>query len=122
VRTLLTVFAKEFIDNLRDRRTLISALLFGPLFGPALFGAMVTLMLQQSVVESDEPLQLTLAGSEHAPGLTRFLQGQSIKLSLVNLSQSAARDAVRRGAIPVVVVVPDDYASLFASASPAPAS
>jgi len=120
VRTLLTVFAKEFIDNLRDRRTLISALLFGPLFGPALFGAMVTLMLQQSVVESDEPLQLTLAGSEHAPGLTRFLQGQSIKLSLVNLSQSAARDAVRRGAIPVVVVVPDDYASLFASASPAP--
>lgn len=120
MRTLLTVFAKEFIDNLRDRRTLISALLFGPLFGPALFGAMVTLMLQQSVVESDEPLQLTIAGSEHAPGLTRFLQGQSIKLSLVNLSQSAARDAVRRGAIPVVVVVPDDYASLFASASPAP--
>jgi sodium transport system permease protein len=117
---LLTVFAKEFIDNLRDRRTLISALLFGPLFGPALFGAMVTLMLQQSVVELDEPLQLTIAGSEHAPGLTRFLQGQSIKLSLVNLSQSAARDAVRRGAIPVVVVVPDDYASLFASASPAP--
>ncbi len=120
MRTLLTVFAKEFIDNLRDRRTLISALLFGPLFGPALFGAMVTLMLQQSVVELDEPLQLTIAGSEHAPGLTRFLQGQSIKLSLVNLSQSAARDAVRRGAIPVVVVVPDDYASLFASASPAP--
>ncbi len=120
MRTLLTVFAKEFIDNLRDRRTLISALLFGPLFGPALFGAMVTLMLQQSVVESDEPLQLTIAGSEQAPGLTRFLQGQSIKLSLVSLSQSAARDAVRRGAIPVVVVVPDDYASLFASASPAP--
>jgi sodium transport system permease protein len=120
MRTLLTVFAKEFLDNLRDRRTLISALAFGPLFGPVLFGAMVTLMLQQSLVESDETLQLTIAGSEHAPGLTRFLQAQSIKLTKADLSQSAARDAVRRGAIPVVVVVPEDYAGLFASASPAP--
>ena len=56
MQTLLTVFAKEFLDNLRDRRTLISALVFGPLFGPILFGVMVTLMLKQSVVESDEPV------------------------------------------------------------------
>ena len=33
MRTLFTVFAKEFLENLRDRRTLLSALLFGPLFG-----------------------------------------------------------------------------------------
>ena len=38
---LLTVFVKEFLDNLRDRRTLLSALLFGPLFGPLMFGIMV---------------------------------------------------------------------------------
>jgi len=120
VQALLTVFAKEFLDNLRDRRTLISALVFGPLFGPVLFGVMVTLMLKQSVVESDEPLQLTIAGSEHAPGLTRFLEAQGVKLTKMDLSQSAARDAVRHGAIPVVLVIPDDYASLFASASPAP--
>jgi len=120
VQTLLTVFAKEFLDNLRDRRTLISALVFGPLFGPILFGVMVTLMLKQSVVESDEPLQITIAGSENAPGLTRFLEAQSVKLTKVTLSQSAARDAVRRGSIPVVVLIPEDYASLFASASPAP--
>ena len=56
MRALLTVFAKEFLENLRDRRTLISALLFGPLFGPILFGAMVSRMLNQSVLESDEPL------------------------------------------------------------------
>jgi sodium transport system permease protein len=120
VRTLLTVFAKEFLDNLRDRRTLISALVFGPLFGPILFGVMVTLMLKQSVVESDEPLQLTIAGSENAPGLTRFLAAQGVKLTKVTLTEVAARDAVRRGSIPVVVLIPEDYARLFASASPAP--
>ncbi len=51
MRALLTVFAKEFLENLRDRRTLVSALLFGPLFGPLLFGLMVSRMLDQSVVE-----------------------------------------------------------------------
>ena len=57
MRALLTVFRKEFLENLRDRRTLFSALLFGPLFGPMLFGAMVSRMLKQSVLESDEPLR-----------------------------------------------------------------
>ncbi len=70
MRALLTVFAKEFLENLRDRRTLLSALLFGPLFGPLLFGLMVSRMLEQSVVESDEPLrsrspaQRTCAGAD----------------------------------------------------------
>lgn len=120
MQTLLTVFAKEFLDNLRDRRTLISALLFGPLFGPLLFGLMVSLMLRQSVVESDEPLRLTIAGSENAPGLTRFLEAQSVKLTKLELSENEARAAVRRGAIPVVLLVPQDYSRLFGSAAPAP--
>jgi sodium transport system permease protein len=63
MRALLTVFGKEFLENLRDRRTLVSALLFGPLFGPLLFAAMVSRMLDQSVVESDEPLKITMSGA-----------------------------------------------------------
>jgi sodium transport system permease protein len=119
VQALFIVFCKEFLDNLRDRRTLFSALLLGPLFGPLLFGLMVSLMLKQSVVESDEPLQLAIAGSENAPGLTRFLEAQSV-LEKVNLSESEAREAVRRGTIAVLALVPKDYPKLFASGSPAP--
>ena len=63
MRALVTVFGKEFLENLRDRRTLLSALLFGPLFGPLLFGLMVSRMLNQSVVESDEPLKLTISAA-----------------------------------------------------------
>ncbi len=79
MHALLTVFRKEFLENLRDRRTLLSALLFGPLFGPLLFGLMVSRMLDQSVVESDEPLKLTISGGEHAPGLTRYLETQGVR-------------------------------------------
>src|SRR5260370_4963294 len=95
MRSLLTVFGKEFLENLRDRRTLLSALLFGPLFGPLLFGLMVSRMLNQSVVESDEPLKLTISGAGYAPGLTRYLEAQGVKLSKVKLSETEARAAVR---------------------------
>jgi sodium transport system permease protein len=116
----LTVFAKEFLENLRDRRTLLSALLFGPLFGPILFGAMVSRMLNQSVAESDEPLRITVSGREHAPGLVRYLESQRVELKFESLSEHAARDAVRSGAAQVILIVPEEYGLRFRSALPAP--
>ena len=120
MRALLTVFAKEFLENLRDRRTLMSALLFGPLFGPLLFGFMVSHMLNQSIVEADEPLKLTLSGGEHAPGLARHLEAQGVKLILTEMSEDEARAAVRSGAAQVVLFIPEEYGPRFTSAAPAP--
>src|ERR1700738_2689429 len=108
MRSLLTVFGKEFLENLRDRRTLLSALLFGPLFGPLLFGLMVSRMLNQSVVESDEPLRLTISGADNAPGLTRYLEARGGELSKATLSETEARAAVRGGAAPLVLVGPEE--------------
>ena len=120
MHALFIVFGKEFLENLRDRRTLVSALLFGPLFGPLLFGLMVSRMLNQSVVESDEPLRLTISGSEHAPGLTRYLEAQGVKLTLAALSENEARAAVRGGTAQVVLIVPEEFGPRFLAATPAP--
>ncbi len=120
MQALFTVFSKEFRENLRDRRTLISALLFGPLFGPILFGAMVSRMLNQSVIEADEPLHLTVSGRDHAPGLVRYLESQGVKLVFAPLSENSARTAVRGGLEQVVLIVPPDFAARFAAAVPAP--
>ena len=120
MHALFTVFAKEFLENLRDRRTLMSALLFGPLFGPLLFGLMVSRMLNQSIVESDEPLKLTLSGGEYAPGLTHYLEAQGVKLIMATLSEDEARAAVRSGTAQVVLIVPKEYGPRFTAAAPAP--
>jgi sodium transport system permease protein len=120
VPTLFIVFAKEFKENLRDRRTLMSALLFGPLFGPLLFGLMVSRMLEQSVAESDVPPKITISGSRYAPGLTRYLEARGAKLTKSELSENEARAAVRGGAAQVVLLVPKEYPELFAAAKPAP--
>src|SRR5882672_3122020 len=106
---LFTVFAKEFLDNLRDRRTLVSALLFGPL----MFGLMVSRMLEQSVTLADEPLQLTISGSEQAPGLTRYLETRGVRLTRMTLAENEARAAIRRGSAPVVLIIPAEYATRF---------
>lgn len=119
MHALFSVFVKEFLENLRDRRTLLSALLFGPLFGPILFGAMVSRMLNQSVLESDELLRVTVSGQEHAPGLIRFFVSQGVQLTFKSLSETAARDAVRSGLSPVVVMVTAEYAQRFAQGVPA---
>jgi sodium transport system permease protein len=120
MRTLLVVFCKEFLENLRDRRTLVSALLFGPLFGPILFGIMVSRMLEQSVVESDVPLKMTISGSEHAPGLVQYLKTRGVALTEKDLSENEARAAVRGGRSQLVLLVPAEYAELFRAAKPAP--
>src|ERR1700690_2519618 len=119
--TLLTVFAKEFLENLRDRRTLLSAILFGPLFGPLLFGLMISRMLEQSVVEADEPLKITISGSAYAPGLARFLESQGAQLTKKEFTEADARTAVRSGHdTPVIVMVPEEYPKLCSAARPAP--
>jgi sodium transport system permease protein len=120
MRPLFIVFGKEFLENLRDRRTLLSALLFGPLFGPLLFGLMVSRMLNQSVVESDEPLRLTISGSQNAPGLTRYLEAQGVKLTKGDLSEKEARAAVHSGSAQVVLIIPTEYGPRFTAANPAP--
>src|ERR1700729_3661529 len=109
MRAFFIVFGKEFLENLRDRRTLLSALLFGPLFGPLIFGLMVSRMLNQSVVESNEPLRLTISGGEHAPGLTHYLEAQGVELVRATMSESEASAAVRGGSAKVVLIIPAEY-------------
>jgi sodium transport system permease protein len=45
MKTIHTVFFKEITENFRDRRTLLTALLMGPLFGPILFAFVINLSL-----------------------------------------------------------------------------
>lgn len=115
--TAFTVLRKEVTDNLRDRRTLLSSLLFGPLFGPVLFAVMMSFMINQTVREADEPLDLPVAGKEHAPNLVSFLVQNG---ATVIDAPEDPQAAVKGGEHDVVLVIPADYPARFRSAEPAP--
>jgi sodium transport system permease protein len=85
-----------------------------------LFGFMVSRMLDQNVIASDEPLRLTISGSENAPGLTGYLESQGVKLLRTSLSEDQARAAVRGGSAQVVLIIPKEYGTRFTLAAPAP--
>ena len=118
-RTLKTVFAKEVKDNFRDRRTLISALVMGPLFGPILFAFVINLSLKQSISNADEALELPVIGIDYAPNLRRFLESQNIVIAAAPETRDAAVSAVKDGVHDVVLVIPESIGDDLASGTPA---
>lgn len=109
MNTVATVFKKEVIDNFRDRRTLMTALLMGPLFGPILFAFVINLSLKQSLSSQDEALDLPVIGQEHAPNLVAYLRSNNIDIETGPASRDAAIAAVSSGEHDVVLVIPESF-------------
>ena len=119
MRTTLTVFLKEVLDNLRDRRTLASALLMGPIFGPLLFGFVINLSVERSLESADKSLDLAVVGREHAPNLIRFLESQNIVPIDGPADRDAAVAAVTAGSRDVVLIIPPEFGDELRDTIPA---
>ncbi len=119
MRVLFTVFAKEVVDNIRDRRTLASALLMGPLFGPILFAFVINLSIERSLSDVDKTLQVPVLGAAHAPNLVRYLESRNIEIVAAPESREAALASVKTGLHDVVVVIPEGFGEQLAAAMPA---
>jgi sodium transport system permease protein len=119
MRILLTVFIKEIIDNLRDRRTLASALIMGPLLGPMLFAFVINLSIERSVSAADDTFDLPVIGQQHAPNLMRYLESSNIRVVNGPADRDAAVAAVKAGTHDVVVLVSEDFGAQLRDGRPA---
>lgn len=77
-RAILTVFLKEVKENLRDRRTLISAFLTGPLLGPLFFVLLISVTLNRELDKAEQPLPVPVLGAEFAPNLLDALRAGGV--------------------------------------------
>lgn len=119
MRAIFTVLRKEFFENLRDRRTLLSALIFGPLFGPLLFGGVLSFSFERAANDSDKPLTIAVSHAERAPNLVAWLVGHGATIERVSYDDETARTAIREGKHRVVLAIPEDFGSRFTGAEPA---
>jgi sodium transport system permease protein len=78
VKHLLIVMRKELLEMFRDRRTMISTLLVGPLLFPLLIIGMGALAEKRARTQLEGTLKLPVIGAEYAPNLVQFLAGQNI--------------------------------------------
>jgi len=119
MRAIFIVFAKEFRENLRERRTLFTALIFGPLLGPLLFAGGLSLQLDRSARESERPLTLAVAHGERAPNLLSFLREYGITVTPVDYDAAAARAAIQAHQHKQVLSVSADFGSRLERGLPA---
>lgn len=119
MRTLLTVFFKEIVDNLRDRRTLMSALIMGPIFGPVMFAFIINLSIDRALDDAESTMELPVVGQERAPNLMRFLESRNIDIVDGPEDFNGAAEAVKSGKHDVVLVVPEGFGEQLADTIPA---
>jgi sodium transport system permease protein len=119
-RAVRIVFAKELLENLRDRRVILSAFLFGVLLAPVIFGLTTSLASKRVVESQDKPLRLTVSGSEHAPNLVHFLEENGTDIKTVAMTADEAMSAVRSGGEDLVLLIDPEYGHNLQAGAPAP--
>lgn len=109
MNTLLIVFGKEIREHARDRRTLLTSLLLGPVLGPVFFAFAIDLSIERSVGGSAQVLKLPVIGAEHAPNVMRFLHSRRIQPIDGPPNLAAAKRAVTDGRHDVVLRIPPEF-------------
>jgi sodium transport system permease protein len=109
------VFLKELIDNLRDRRSVLTTLGYA-IIGPGMI--LLTIVLMGSIFHEsvEKPLELPISGRENAPALVQFLEQNNV---ILQEAPANPREAVRNGDVDVVLIIPDDYGEDFSAGRPA---
>ena len=120
LRGIWAVFRKEFRENLRDRRTLLSALVFGPVLSPILVAVLVQFLISRAETQSDVNIPLAVMHAEHAPNLVDYLAARGIDIVKVDFDEAAARQAVARQAHSIILEIPADFGTRLQAGEPAP--
>ncbi|HEY6457888.1 MAG TPA: ABC transporter permease [Steroidobacteraceae bacterium] len=120
MHSVLTVLRKELRENLRDRRSVISALIFSAVMMPLVVAVLVNLTVRRGQNQDNQPVILAVVHGERAPNLLADLRQYGIDVVAVNLDDTAARAAVQHQLRRIVLAIPDNYASQLAQGLPAP--
>ena len=114
-RAFLTVFLKEVKENLRDRRTLISAFLTGPLLGPLMFVMLINFTLNRELDKAEKPLPVPVIGAEYAPNLLDALKAGGV---VPGPAVTDPEQAVRKQDADVVLRIAPDYGRAWRKGEP----
>lgn len=76
----LVVFLKELRESVRDRRTMITTLVTGPLLAPLIFVLLINTVVTREVEKAEKPLALPVAGAQYAPNLIAALRQSDVTI------------------------------------------
>lgn len=100
---IATVFRKEAVDGLRDKKALMSAMLF-PVLGPVLVYVLLNAMI--NIRASSDELTVPVVGMDNAPFLMQYMRERGVRLEAFD---GDAREAVETQDQEFVLIIPDAY-------------
>lgn len=115
-----TVAVKEVRETIRDRRTLITSLVLGPIFAPLFFILILKLALARSVATQDELVPVTIANSAAAPNLTQALRESGLTVTTAEGTEAEIRGWIAEKDGLVVLRIPESFGERFTGSRPAP--
>lgn len=118
MKPIITVFVKEILDSLRDRRTLFTAVLMPILLMPAIMVGSFKLQEAQVKKAQEKVITVAVSGAEYAPSLTTFLAEQ--ENTKVEEAAADYREAIKNGTSAVAIEVPSDYEQYLLDTTPVP--
>ena len=108
MKQILTVFKKELKDNIRDRRSVFFALLYGPVLLPLMMVGPLAMGVKKGAIDFDEVHAVHMVAPEQAPNLLRFLLEKNISVSA---AESDFKDKVKSQQMDLVIELAPNYAT-----------
>ncbi len=115
-RAFKTVFFKEVLENARDKRTVMSSIVMGALFGPIFLLIIINVTINMQQDKAEQKLSVPVINQDGAQNLMRFLVSQNVELLTL---EGSPEEAIKDKTHDVVLVVGDSYADKFSEGKPA---
>ncbi|HEY7739887.1 MAG TPA: ABC transporter permease, partial [Steroidobacteraceae bacterium] len=106
-------------ESLRDRRTLLTSLVLGPVLAPLFFILVLKLALARQVAVQDEAVPVTVANAAAAPNFVQSLREAGLTVTLRDGDDDAIRRWIADGDGLVVLSVPANFGERFTAGQPA---
>ena len=113
------VMLKELRESLRDRRTLLTSLVLGPIFAPLFFILILKLTLARSVATQDEATPVTIANAAAAPNFVQQLRENGLAVTLKDGTEQEIREWIADTDGLVVLRIPANFGERFTAGQPA---
>ncbi len=106
MKQIWIVFKKEVMDNLRDKRSVFFALLYGPVLLPLLMVGPMAMGVKKYSIDFDEPQKVHMLAPEAAPNFVQFLSENNV---LVESVESDFEESLKSQKIDLVIELSGVY-------------
>ncbi len=115
-KQITTVTKKEIIDNLRDKKTLMSSIFMGAVFMPVLFVVMMNFIIGMQKDKAESQLEISISGIENAESFIRYIKTKDVKIKAFS---GDAKKAIENKDEEAVLIIPESFAENFSQGIPA---